>query len=254
MKSFASSVVGMTVLFLLTPCRTEAVDLRIKVGELSASSGNTISVPVIAAEGPIVEAGRVTLAYDPDILELSGVEPGAESEAGNALAGFTLNEPGRVTMNFVSTEGVAGEGEWFVAIFKVKGEKGTACPLTVEKVVAFRFDNRVDILSDVTHGRFSVVSALPWPLPASLGGGLLLMGIVVMGRRHQGRTPGTKATAASAATCSCPKCGCENGTTSRFCSDCGQPLNSSATDRCKGCREPLSPGEKFCTQCGTTTS
>ena len=45
----------------------------------------------------------------------------------------------------------------------------------------------------------------------------------------------------------CGQCGFENDAESRFCGDCGAPLEVT----CPGCQATVRPGLKFCTQCGT---
>lgn len=49
----------------------------------------------------------------------------------------------------------------------------------------------------------------------------------------------------------CPKCGAANSTGSKFCNECGAPMEvSSQTVPCVKCGAPLQPGMKFCNECG----
>lgn len=49
----------------------------------------------------------------------------------------------------------------------------------------------------------------------------------------------------------CPKCGAANSTGSKFCNECGAPMEvGSQTVPCVKCGAPLQPGMKFCNECG----
>ena len=46
----------------------------------------------------------------------------------------------------------------------------------------------------------------------------------------------------------CPRCGKQSG--GKFCSDCGQPLDSTQADHCADCGEKLARNAAFCSECG----
>ena len=51
----------------------------------------------------------------------------------------------------------------------------------------------------------------------------------------------------------CTNCGRPLTPDTKFCDDCGQPVQKPATDVCAQCGTPLAPGAKFCKQCGFRT-
>lgn len=199
---------------------SSASEVTVTAGRVSGEPGSTIELPVSVSGGPAVEAARVVLTYDSTLLEADSVNAGKAAIAGNAMAGFTVNEPGRLTMNFVSTEGVAGEGEWFRVKFKVSGESGQSTPVSIEKVVAFRFDNRVDILADTVNGTLDIRHSLPWKYTAVILSSLLVAALVTLKRTRKGHK---SRQASEHSPLLCALCGSKNGPEFRICSGCGQP-------------------------------
>ncbi len=62
---------------------------------------------------------------------------------------------------------------------------------------------------------------------------------------------GSSASPASAAVSACPACGAraKEGTSPKFCPECGKPMPVART-ACSGCGASLTPGAKFCGECG----
>lgn len=56
------------------------------------------------------------------------------------------------------------------------------------------------------------------------------------------------------ATVQCPRCGAQNPATSKFCAECGSPLNVAGTSKCPSCGSDVLPGSKFCPSCGAKIS
>ncbi|MGE0610181.1 MAG: cohesin domain-containing protein [Pirellulales bacterium] len=181
---------------ILAPCIpgvAAAADITVRIGEVSVATGQSqVSVPIRAAAGPKLAAGRVVMTYNPALLELDSVEQGAVLKSGNALQGFTVNEPGKVTMNFASVDGVDGEGDLFHASFRLlpRGINGKSSPLAIERVLAWRADNEVDLAVETVDGSIGLVAqvrALPtWWL---ISAGVVLAVLLLLARRMFRRKP-----------------------------------------------------------------
>jgi hypothetical protein len=197
--------------------------MKVVVADASAAAGTTVSVPISASGGPKLAAARVVLSYNPEVLEVESVEKGASLNDGEAQSGFTINDPGRVTMNFISVDGVVADKELFVVNFTVKAESGATSDLKLDKVMAWRADNRVDVLSDTQDGKFTVETGLPLPLPwlvAAIAGGLIFLLLAVFVLRGRSASPKS----AGSATTACPQCGHANSFDTKFCGECGSAV------------------------------
>ncbi|TAL90304.1 MAG: zinc ribbon domain-containing protein [Candidimonas sp.] len=62
-----------------------------------------------------------------------------------------------------------------------------------------------------------------------------------------GTSAGSPPPAAVAPTIACATCGAANGSTARFCQQCGTSL---APAKCAGCGAEMAVGMKFCGKCG----
>jgi len=184
----ARNTIFLLVAWLVCVSTVSAAEMKIGVADASAAAGSEVSVPISASGGPKLAAARVILTYDADALEVEDVLKAKQTKTAADQLGHTVNKAGRVTMNFISKDGVEADGELFLVKFKVKDGASGESELKIEKVLAWRADNRVEVLADTSDGKFTVGSGLPLPLPWLIGIGaavLLLLLLLVFGRRKK---------------------------------------------------------------------
>lgn len=212
-------------LFVLEVCplhSTSAADVSVKVADMSGAPETSVTVPISANGGPKLAAARVVLTYDATMLEVEDVGKGQALLDAEAQTGYTVNEPGRVTMNFVSMDGVTPDRDLFLVNFKVKESTLSSSQLSIEKVLAWRADNQVDVLTESQNGTFTIESSLPLPpsqLLAIAAGVAILLIVLVLPRRRRSAAPVSAGTGVN-----CPKCGNANPADAKFCAECGTTL------------------------------
>lgn len=235
---FAAALVGAAV--------AQAQTATVRVESVEAPAGQVAEVPVIVDGSPGIAAMHLELTYDPNVLAVDSVEVGSLM-AGNALAAFSTDEPGRVVISLAAAEDVTGDGPLAVAKFQVNGEVGQISALDLEYVEAWD-ESGFDLVVDTEAGEFTVGSAgLPLWLLAVLGALLLLviLLVVLIARRR-------KPALAPAATPAAAPYPVDRAPVAPVQPQQPRPEGEAAPGPkfCGNCGQRLEPGKRFCIHCG----
>lgn len=95
---------------------------------------------------------HIELVYDPAILEAISFEPAELTQ--NALVEVNLDNPGRVVIGIIDTDGIQGDGPVVVISFKPVGQQGNST-LALENVAANNATTLIDVPTAVTSGTFT---------------------------------------------------------------------------------------------------
>jgi hypothetical protein len=232
---------------LLGAVAAQAQTATVRVEPVEAPAGGVAEVPITVEGSPGIAAMHLELTYDPAILAVESAEAGSLM-AGNALAAFNTDEPGRVVISLAAAENVTGDGPLAVVHFQVGGGAGQISPLELEYPEAWD-ESGFDLVLDTEGGQFTVGSAgLPVWLLALVGALLLLLVILLVvliaRRRHPAPVPVAAPVAAPPPAARAPVTPAQpqqprpegEATPGRkFCGNCGQRLE---------------PGKMFCIHCG----
>jgi hypothetical protein len=227
---FAAALVGAAFV--------QAQTATVRVESVQAPTGQVAEVPITVEGSPGIAAMHLELTYDPNVLAVESAEAGSLM-AGNALAAFNTDEPGRVVISLAAAENVMGDGPLAVVYFQVNGEAGQISPLELEYPEAWDASG-FDLVLSTEGGQLTVGSAgLPILLLAVLGALLLLLVIVlvVLLARRRRPAPAPVAAAPHPAAQVQPQTSPEGEPAPgpKFCGNCGQRLE---------------PGKRFCIHCG----
>ena len=221
-------VLLLLVAVLLSTAASHAASLTVRVESVQAARGKQAQIPITVEGSPGMVAMHLELTYDPAILEVETVDPGALLE-GKALMEFNTEEVGRLVIGFASAEEIAGDGTLAVARFQVNGEVGQTSPLGLENGMAWD-EIGVDIIVNTEAGEFTVISA-GLPLLLLLAAlavvllFLLLLGAMRRRRRQpvavEGPQPSRPSPPAGAGPSFCSQCGAQLKAGAQFCPNCG---------------------------------
>jgi hypothetical protein len=239
-RSYLLPIVMLLAATFLGAAVVQAQSATVRVASVEAPVGQVAVVPVTVEGSPGIAAMHIELTYDPAVLAVESVEAGSLM-AGNALAAFNTDEPGRVVISLAAAENVSGDGPLAVAQFRVNGEAGQVSALELEYPEAWD-ESGFDVLVNTEAGQVTVGSAgLPLWLLALFGvlALLVILLILLLARR---RRPAA-APAAPAATAAPPAH--------------HQPVQPQPRDQatggpkfCGNCGQALEPGKRFCIHCG----
>ena len=221
-------VLLLLVVVLLSTAASHAASLTVRVESVQAARGKQAQIPITVEGSPGMVAMHLELTYDPAILEVETVDPGALL-AGKALMEFNTEEVGRLVIGFASAEEIEGDGTLAVARFQVNGEVGQTSPLGLENGMAWD-EIGVDIIVNTEAGEFTVISA-GLPLLLLLAAlavvllFLLLLGAMRRRRRQpvavEGPQPSRPSPPAGAGPSFCSQCGAQLKAGAQFCPNCG---------------------------------
>ena len=228
-------VLLLLIAVLLSTAASHAASLTVRVESVQAAPGEQAEIPITVEGSPGMVAMHLELTYDPAILEVETVDPGALL-AGKALMEFNTEEVGRLVIGFASAEEIEGDGTLAVARFKVNGEEGQTSSLGLENGMAWD-EIGVDIIVNTEAGEFTVGSAgLPLPLPLLLAAALavvllflLLLGVMRRRRRQpvpvESPRPSRPSPPAGAGPSFCSQCGAQLKAGAQFCASCGHRVS-----------------------------
>ena len=114
----------------------------------------SINVPIYLTGAENIGSLEFVLAYDPSVLEVSGVEAGDLAQG--ALFDFGPRSPGRLWAGLIDSDGINGNGPAAVVSFKVIGPSVSTSPLALENVTTYDASSLLDILTTATSGSFMV--------------------------------------------------------------------------------------------------
>jgi len=201
MKTLLLAVTAFAAVLLFVPRNCFADSVLSVAGPATVSPGDTFTVDVDITGTTDLYAFQLDLAFDPTVLEATGVSEGAFLPGGGTtffLPGSIDNTGGTVSFNsdtlLSAISGVSGDGTLLVFDFTALGS-GTS-PLTIENEILL--DSGLNIINDTTQGGSVTVQAQTGgggggtavPEPSSLL--LLAVGVAAIGilpaRRWGSRT------------------------------------------------------------------
>lgn len=188
MKTLFLSTVAFAVLLLFSPANCFADSVLSVSSPATVGPGDTFSVDVDITGTTDLYDFQLDLAFDPTVLEATGVSEGAFLPGGGAtffLPGFIDNTGGTVSFNadtlLSAISGVSGDGTLLVFDFTALNS-GTS-DLTIENEILQ--DSQGNILADTTQAGSVTVQGQTGgggtgvPEPSSLL--LLLVGVAALG-------------------------------------------------------------------------
>jgi hypothetical protein len=113
-------------------------------------TGAKVPVPVTISGATQVGSVHFELVYDPEDLELTGVQQG--SVLGAAQFHYNMDNPGQVVVGIVSTAGINGNGQLAVLTFRLKRTGKSAASLNLENVVLHSASTLLEIPAVPTKG------------------------------------------------------------------------------------------------------
>ena len=114
-----------------------------------------IQVPINLIGADNVGSLEFVLAYDPEVLVVTGVRLG--SLAGQALLESSAATPGFLWTGLIDADGIRGDGPAAIVTFKVIQGGGSNTPLALQNVVAHDATSLLDIIVEASAGSFSAI-------------------------------------------------------------------------------------------------
>ena len=122
--------------------------------EPTVALAKEIAVPIFLEGAANVGSLEFVLVYEPTVLAVTTVEPGALSS--NALLESSAQTPGLIWAAMIDANGMSGDGTAAVVTFEVIGNGGSSTLLTLENVVAYDATTLLDIPTRSLPGSFTV--------------------------------------------------------------------------------------------------
>ena len=114
----------------------------------------SVEVPINLTEASNVGSLEFVLAYDPEVLQVTSVAPGALANA--AVIGSNTLASGRVWVGIADARGINGSGAVAIVTFDIVGQQRGSSALALEQVAAHDATSLLDILSDATAGEYTL--------------------------------------------------------------------------------------------------
>ena len=172
----------IVVLFsALSQANGQPVKFSLTMGE--GPAGSEVRFPINVSDANDLCGMQLDLRYDPEILEVQGVEKGQLMKGKSLWLENNPDEPGRLRIAYVGLDTISGDGELIQTIFTVRGSNGQTSPLTLENVEAIKLidTNQVELRVLTQDGTFTVGGMPQWLWPAVIGGGALLLILLIAG-------------------------------------------------------------------------
>ncbi len=157
---------------LLAGATVLASSVTLVVAPVEGPEGGEVKVPLTVRQCEALGAIQLDLTYDPQVLEVRGVEKGSMSA--EIFIEHNVVAPGRlrIVLSTSASGSVNGDGALVVATFIVRGKNGQQCALGLEAAKAW--DNTRDtalpyeMMVAVEPGKFSVTGGAAAPLPTGV--------------------------------------------------------------------------------------
>jgi len=114
-----------------------------------------IEVPINLVGADNVGSLEFVLAYEPEVLEVTGVRPGPL--AGQALLESSAATPGLLWTGMIDADGISGDGPAAIVTFIVIKGGGSNTQLSLQNVVAYDATSLLDIIVEASAGSFSTI-------------------------------------------------------------------------------------------------
>ena len=114
----------------------------------------SVDVPIHLTGAANVGSLEFVLVYDPEVLQVANVAPGALANA--AVIGSNILASGQVWVAVADARGIDGTGAVATVTFDIVGQKQGSTALTLEQVTAHDATTLVDILSGATAGEYVI--------------------------------------------------------------------------------------------------
>ncbi|MBI5687216.1 MAG: SHOCT domain-containing protein [Verrucomicrobia bacterium] len=209
-------------------------DVTLKVGDARGAPAAEAVVPVLITGSQKVGPIQFMLNYDPRVLEpvADGVVFGKVVSDG--MISQNVGSPGELKIALRTDEPITQDGELLRVRFRVKGQQGDSCALTLDAAEAWEKESLFEVRVNTQPGTFTVAGiALPLPLLAAVGGGLILLALIALTLAVRRKRVPSPAPAVVAAAPSAP-----------------EPTPSVKQDACPQCGATVTPGDLFCGSCG----
>lgn len=191
MFSITRYLTGVAVLCIATASVAQAGELEIKVGNVEATAGGEVEVPITVKGGKGVEGLQFVLTFDDKVLKHESVDAG--EIAGAADVDAKERETGAVRVAMIPEKTIDSDGQLLVAKFKVLGESGSKSAIELSEVRAWEFGSEapLEMLVSAESGEVTVIGkGLPVNLTAIIVGAVaLLLLLLLIARRGGGKAP-----------------------------------------------------------------
>ncbi len=114
----------------------------------------SVDVPIHLTGAANVGSLEFVLVYDPEVLQVVSVAPGALANA--AVIGSNALAPGRVWVGVADARGIDGTDAVATVTFDIVGQQKGSSPLTLEQIAAHDATSLLDILSEATAGEYTM--------------------------------------------------------------------------------------------------
>lgn len=127
-----------------------AESVTVAAGSAKGAVGSTVKIPILIQGAQDLGALQMDLVFDPAVLEVESVEPGALL---SGLVDSNAVAPGRLRIAMATSQAVNGDGELLTISFKVLG--GGQTPLTPEMVEAWQAATSFSMMATTQAGSFT---------------------------------------------------------------------------------------------------
>ena len=114
-----------------------------------------IQVPINLVGAENVGSLEFVLAYEPGVLEVSGVQLGSLAE--QSLLEFSTATPGLLWAGMIDADGISGDGPAAIITFSVIEGGGSNSRLALQNVVAYDASSLLDIIVEASAGSVSTI-------------------------------------------------------------------------------------------------
>jgi len=257
----------------ISPSLCRAASFTLVAPSVEGAVGSQIKAPILVKDAQGMGALELELTYDPGVLELIEVVPGAIL---SGLVDYNVVQPGRVKIAMATSQAVKGSGELFMISFKVMAAGQS--PLGLENVLAWEQANSQEMTASLEPGVFKTSGGATGAASSgfsflTLGTILIVLVIVIVGLFFARKLIAAKDKAAALSPFGvevmqqlggansvmaypvgglrCLECGQILSLDSIFCRTCGATVKPPPpTVKCHKCEKLMPEDSKFCPYCG----
>ena len=128
------------VLALLLVCVAQAGAVNVYMNNTSGNCGAMVDIPINVSSTSNIGAMDVSLTYNPDVVNVTGVVVNGTLIAATDLIANHTATSGIVNISVASLYGINGTGSIAVIQFHIEGSNGETSPLTLSRAEAYDLD------------------------------------------------------------------------------------------------------------------